>query len=145
MVQAKVRMVDGLQLVGLGPSGHAVVLDAKKETGGNDSGTRPGELVLLAHAGCTAMDVLSILKKMRIDIEEFEVRVSAEAAEDHPKVWKKVHLEFFVRSDSVTADKLERAITLSHEKYCSVGAMVGKTADVTHSHIIESSKQRAVE
>ena len=142
MASVNVRMVDGLQLVGLGQSGHAIVMDARKELGGHDSGVRPGELVLLAHAGCTAMDVLSILKKMRITVDEFEVRVSADAAPEHPKVWTKVHLEFFIRSGNATDDKVEKAIGLSHEKYCSVGAMVGKTATVTHSHKIERTQQQ---
>ena len=88
------------------------------------------------------MDVLSILKKMRITVDDFEVRVSADAASEHPKVWTKVHLEFVVRSDNATADKVEKAIALSHEKYCSVGVMVGKTATVTHSHRIERTQQQ---
>jgi len=142
MAEAKVRFVEGLQFVGVGPSGHALVMDGREQGGGLDSAPRPGEIVLLAHAGCTGMDVVSILRKMRIDIQEFEVKVSADAAKEHPKVWTKVHLEFRLRSANATPEKVEHAISLSHEKYCSVGAMLGTTAEITHSLVLEKPQGR---
>jgi putative redox protein len=127
MKKTKIKWTGGMQFVGQGESGHAVVMDAGTDHGGADSATRPGELPLLALGGCTGIDVVTILRKMKITLDSMDILIEAETASTHPKVWKEIHVKYFIRGD-VPEKKLRRAITLSHEKYCSVGAVLGATA-----------------
>ncbi len=135
MKTAICKWVQGLQFVGRGESGHAIVLDAHQNVGGSDTGTRPGELTLIALGCCTGMDVVSILKKMRVEIESMEIEVKGEAATEHPKVWTEAWINFKVKGD-VPEDKLRKAIELSRDKYCSVGALFSKAAKVHHDYEI---------
>lgn len=117
-MEAKVVWHTGMRFVGLGPSGHGVVMDASPNVGGEDSGPRPTELLLFALGGCTGMDVVSILKKMRTPPRKFEVLISAERAPEHPKAVRKVHLTY--RAEGVPEENLRKAAQLSQERYCSV-------------------------
>ena len=135
MKNARIKWVEGMQFVGRAPSGHSIVLDAHDKAGGTDTSVRPAELLLVGLGGCTAMDVISILRKMRVPFEDLEVEVNAEQAEEHPKVLTKIELVYRVTGD-VPEDKLEKAISLSQERYCSVSAMLGKTAQITHRYEI---------
>lgn len=137
MVKAKARWVEGLQFVTTAPSNHAILLDGSEKGGGLDSAVHPGELILLGLAGCTGMDVISLLKKMRVEVAEFEVRVEAEAAEEHPKIWRKIHLTYFVAGQDIPEDKLKKAIELSQTKYCSVSATMKASAEVTYDYQIQ--------
>ena len=137
MARAKVRWVEGLQFVGSPPSNHAIILDGSEKGGGADSAIHPGELLLVSLAGCTGMDVISILNKMRVDVKEFEVRVDAEAAQEHPKVWKKIHLTFHVVGKDIPEDKLKHAIELSQNKYCSVSASLRSSVEITYGYQTE--------
>ena len=137
MAKAKVRWVEGLLFVGSPPSNHSVVLDGSEKGGGADSAIHPGELLLVSLSGCTGMDVISILNKMRVDVKEFEVRVDAEAAREHPKVWKKIHLTFHVAGKNIPEDKLKHAIELSQNKYCSVSASLRSSVEITYGYQIE--------
>ena len=137
MVKAKVRWIEGLQFVGSPPSNHAIILDGSEKGGGADSAIHPGELLLVSLAGCTGMDVISILNKMRVDVKEFEVKVDAEAAEEHPKVWKKIHLTYHAVGKDIPEDKLKHAIELSQNKYCSVSASLRPSVEITYSYQIE--------
>ena len=139
MAKAKVRWVEGLQFVGSPPSNHAITLDGTEKSSGADSAIHPGELLLVALAGCTGMDVISILKKMRVDVKEFEVRVDAEAAEEHPKAWEKIHLTYHVVGKDIPEDKLKHAIELSQNKYCSVSATLRAPVEVTYSYQTEKT------
>lgn len=130
------KWVQGLQFVARGDSGHAIVLDAYKDVGGEDSGPRPGELTLIALGSCTGIDVVSILKKMRVEFESLEVEVKGEAAPEHPKVWTEVWVKYKVKGD-VPEDKLKKAIELSRDRYCSVGALFKKAATVHYDYEIE--------
>jgi putative redox protein len=125
-----------MQFTGTAGSGHNLIMDSAPETGGEQTGFRPKELVLQGLAGCTAMDVMSILSKMKIVPKAFRVEVSAEQTEEHPKVFNKIHLKYIVSGD-VPEDKLIRAIELSEKQYCGVSAMLGKTAKITYEHIYE--------
>ena len=126
-VTVEILQVDGLTLVGKADSGHWVVFDADESHGGHNAAIRPFETFLVSLAACTAMDVISILKKMRIPLKRLAVRLEAEREDDHPKVPKYIKLNYTISVDSpdaVDISKVKRAITLSQDKYCSVSAVV---------------------
>ncbi|MGQ9734692.1 MAG: OsmC family protein, partial [Candidatus Bipolaricaulia bacterium] len=131
-MRARVKWSERLQFVGMAESGHAVVLDGAPEVGGSDSASRPMELVLIALGGCTGMDVVSILKKMRVEWERFEIGLEAEQAEEHPKAFTKIHLIYRIWGDDIPEDKLKKAIDLSQERYCSVTAMLKGSAKISY-------------
>jgi len=112
-------------------SGHAVVIDGAPEGGGRNLGPRPMELVLAGTGGCTAYDVVLILRKSGQDIRGCEVQLRSERAEADPKVFTRIHFHFVVRGRSLKPNLVERAIKLSHDKYCSATAMIAKTAEIT--------------
>ena len=119
-------------------SGHVLVMDGapdmvKPENGGKNLAPRPMETVLAGTGGCTAYDVVLILKRGRHDVQGCSVKLTAERAETDPKVFTKVHMHFTVRGRGLPAAAVERAISMSHEKYCSASIMIGKTADITTS------------
>ncbi len=136
--EAKVTWVGpGLRLVGEASSGPAVVIDhALPGEERRETGPRPMELLLIGLAGCTAMDVVSILQRMRQPVDGLEVRASAERAPDHPKVYTRIHLEYVIRGKGIKESAVERAIHLSETTYCSASAMLGKTAEITTSYRI---------
>jgi putative redox protein len=107
-------------------------MDGPPEIGGNNLGIRPMEMLLLGVAGCTMIDVVTTLKKMRQDLTNCETKLSAERADEHPKVFTDIHIEFIVKGHDLDPKKVEKAITLSAEKYCSASIMLGKTASITH-------------
>jgi len=113
-------------------TGHTVIMDAGKESGGNDSGPRPKALLLAGLAGCTGMDVISILDKMKVKPEAFNIKIEAEQTEDHPKVYSEITIVYQFKGDNLPVEKLEKAVSLSQEKYCGVSAMLGKTARLSH-------------
>ncbi len=127
-----VRWVNDMTMVGESASGHAIVMDGPKEAGGNNLGIRPMEMLLLGMGGCTTIDVLSMLKKMREEVRDCRAEISAERADDHPKVFTKIHIHFVVEGVDLDEKKVGKAIGLSADKYCSASIMLGKTAAVTH-------------
>ena len=127
-----VNWVDGMLMVGKSHSGHSITMDGPPEIGGENLGVRPMEMLLLGVAGCTMIDVVSTLKKMRQDLIQCETKVNAERANDHPKVFTDIHIQFIVKGKDLDQNKVEKAITLSAEKYCSASIMLGKTASITH-------------
>lgn len=114
-------------------SGFKLPMDTSIESGGEDNGFRPMELLLVGLAGCTAMDVISILKKKRQDVTDFEVRVQGKRATEHPKIFTDIHLEYVVTGKGIEREAVERAVELSEEKYCSAQAMLNKAARITHT------------
>jgi putative redox protein len=133
-MKARIKLLEGVTLVGESPSGHGVVIDGAPEIGGRNLGVRPMEMVLLGLGGCTAMDVLSILQKARQEVTDFSVDLAAERAASHPKVYTSIHLHYVVKGRGVQEKHVARAVRLSMEKYCSVTAMLAKTAKVTHDY-----------
>ena len=129
------KWVQGLQFVARGESGHGLVLDGPVDAGGENTGSRPGELTLMALGSCTGIDVVSILTKMRVSFESFEVEVRGEAAPEHPKVWTEVWVKYKIKGD-VPEDKLQKAIELSRDRYCSVGALFKKAATMHYDYEI---------
>ena len=122
----------GMSFVAETGSGHAFVMDGAPEAGGRNLGPRPMETVLAGSGGCTAFDVVLILKKSRQKVTGCEVKMTAERADTDPKVFTRIHMHFIVRGHELKPAVVERAIALSHDKYCSASAMLGKTATITH-------------
>jgi putative redox protein len=131
-MKARVKWVEDVCFMGEAGSGHALVMDGSPDIGGRNLGPRPMEMLLLGAGGCTSVDVVKILKKSRQAVTGCEVSVEAERADDHPKVFTKIHMHFTVRGRNLKAETVERAIQLSAEKYCSATIMLGRTAAVTH-------------
>ena len=136
MIEAKVTYVDGLQFVGEAASGHAIVMDGDREVGGRNTGARPMELLLIGLGGCSGMDVVSILKKKKQEINGVEIKVKGEKAENYPKKFTDIDIEFIVRGRNVSEDAVKKAVELSMEKYCSVKATLEGSAKVTWSYKI---------
>jgi putative redox protein len=134
---AVLKQIQGVTFIAKGDSNHWVTMDGPETVGGTNAGSRPKELVLFALAGCTASDVVSILKKKRVPVQEFEMRVSGTEREEHPKIFTDIHLEYIVRGENINPEDVERAIDLSATKYCSVSAMLKPTVNITHSFRIE--------
>jgi putative redox protein len=127
-----VNWVDGLLMVGKSDSGHTITMDGPPESGGENLGVRPMEMLLLGVAGCTMIDVVTTLKKMRQDLSHLETKINAERATDHPKVFTDIHIQFILKGQNLDEKKVDKAITLSADKYCSASIMLGETATITH-------------
>jgi putative redox protein len=143
-VKARVKWVEQATFLGESGSGHAVVMDGAPEFGGRNLGVRPMELLLIGMGGCTSFDVISILKKSRQPVEDCVAEVTAERADDHPKVFTKIHVHFVVTGRGLDEKRVARAIELSSEKYCSASIMLGQSAQVSHDYeIVESGSGSA--
>jgi len=127
-----VNWVDGMLMVGKSHSGHSITMDGPTEIGGENLGVRPMEMLLLGVAGCTMIDVVTTLKKMRQNLTHCETKISAKRAVEHPKVFTDIHIHFIVQGKDLDSKKVDKAIILSAEKYCSASIMLGKTANITH-------------
>jgi putative redox protein len=136
-MKARIKWVENVCFVGESASGHAIVMDGAPESGGRNLGPRPMETVLLGTGGCTAYDVVHILRKARAAINDCVVEIEAERAEQDPKVFTKIHMHFIVTGKDLRPQQVERAIQLSAEKYCSASIMLGKTAVITHDFEIK--------
>ncbi|HOT89952.1 MAG TPA: OsmC family protein [Anaerolineae bacterium] len=126
----------GMRMVGDVEGGPAILLDSSSPEYGTHSGPSPMELLLLGLAGCTAMDVISIMAKKRQPMTNLQVKVQAERAATHPKIWTKIHLEYVAYGQGISETALVRAIELSESTYCSVHAMLSKAAEITTSYRI---------
>ncbi len=129
-MQANVKWVEGNTYIGRSNSNHNVVFDA----GSDGAAPSPMEMVLMSVGGCSSVDVVSILKKTKQDFSSVDVQLTAERAETAPRVFTKINLHFVVTGNDVSEKHLERAVSLSAEKYCSVALMLDKTVEITHSH-----------
>jgi len=118
-------------------NGHTIPLDADERVGGEDRGPRPKPLTLVSLGGCTGMDVISILGKMRVELDDFNVNVSGELTDEHPKYFHKIHIIYTFKGKNLPMDKLEKAINLSQDRYCGVTAMLNKAAEITHEIVVE--------
>ncbi|MDH5300255.1 MAG: OsmC family protein [Gammaproteobacteria bacterium] len=141
-MKARVKWVEGATFVGESGSGHAVVMDGPADGGGRNLGVRPMEMLLLGTGGCSAYDVVHILKKGRQPILDCYVELSAERADTAPAVFTKIHLHFVVTgSANLKEAQVKRAVELSAEKYCSASIMLGKVCEVTHSHEVRVAEE----
>jgi len=135
--EMKLSWLGGMRFYSRTPSGHDVFLDSSAEVGGTDTAARPMEHVLIALMGCTGMDVVSILEKMRVKDYQLELLCEYERTQEHPKVYTKVNLKYVFKGKDLPKDKLEKAVRLSQEKYCSVSAMLKKAVELSYEVIVE--------
>ncbi|MBZ0155845.1 MAG: OsmC family protein [Alphaproteobacteria bacterium] len=135
-MQAKVKWVDGMQFVGESDSGHAIVMDADKDAGGNNTGMRPTELLLIGLGGCTGMDVASVLRKKRQLLSGVETNIKGQKAQDYPQKFTEIEIEFVVTGKDLSEEAVKRAVELSMTKYCSVKATLEGTAKVSYRYRI---------
>ncbi|MDP2038147.1 MAG: OsmC family protein [Ignavibacteria bacterium] len=138
--KAVVKHIKGVTFMGKADSNHWISMDGPEEFGGSNAGTRPKELLLLALGGCTGSDVAVILKKKKINVEGFEINLTAEMQETHPQVYTKINVEYVFYGNDVPKEAVERAIELSQKTYCSVTAMLQKAVEITHSFRIEEAR-----
>ena len=131
-MKGTVTLQEGSTFEGVAGSGHRVTMDVAPEVGGRNLGLRPMEMVLLGLGGCTAIDVLHMLRKGRQPITDMRVELDAERADHAPKVFTRIHLHFILTGAGLDPHKIERAINLSASKYCSASMMLNKTAEMTH-------------
>lgn len=137
MVEAKVTLLNNMQFTGTASSGHSLTMDADEAFGGHNTGFRPMELLLVGFGGCSGMDVISILRKKRQEVSGLEINIKGEKSDTDPKIYKEVHIEYLVKGKGIEKNAVERAISLSLDKYCSVGATLAKAGTITHSYRIE--------
>lgn len=131
-MRATVKWAGEASFTGDSESGHTVTMDGPPDHGGRNRGPRPMEMVLIGMGGCTAFDVVHILKRSRQDITGCEAAIDAERAAEDPKVFTRIHVHFTVAGRGLKPEQVERAIKLSAEKYCSASIMLAKTAAITH-------------
>jgi putative redox protein len=131
-VKATIKWLDGVSFDGVSESGHSVVMDGAPESGGKNDGMRPMEMMLLGLGGCTSYDVVTILKKSRQDVKDCSAEITAERAENIPKVFTKIHIHFILEGNDLDASVIERTINLSATKYCSASIMLEKSVIITH-------------
>jgi putative redox protein len=132
-MKARIKWVQDVTFLGESGSGHSVVMDGAPEAGGRNLGVRPMEMVLMGLGGCSAFDVVMILKRGRQQVEDCVVELQAERADTDPKVFTKINLNYLITGRALDRNKVERAVQLSTEKYCSASAMLAKTAQITHT------------
>ena len=131
-MQAQIKWVSGLAFIGKGSSNHWIGMDAPEKIGGFNAASRPLELLLIGLGGCTGMDVVSLLRKMRVEFTGFKVTAKAEVAEEHPRVYTKIDLLYEFRGKDLSPDKLKKAVDLSQERYCPVSAMLRKACQISY-------------
>lgn len=138
-MRARVSLLDGVSFEGIADSGHRVVMDGPPEFGGRNKGTRPMEMLLIGLGGCSAFDVVHMLRKSRVELTGCEVELDAERALEVPKVFTRIHLHFVVTGKNIPESKVQRAVRLSAEKYCSAAIMFSQVARITHDYVIRES------
>lgn len=136
MATTIVKLVEGMQFVGRGKSGHAVLMDSSDKSGGADSAASPVEVMLCSLGGCTGMDVISILRKMKTEPDDLSVEIKDTRAPDYPKVFTDIHITYRVRGNVPEAN-LKKAIELSLTKYCPIANSLSGVANVTSEYVIE--------
>ena len=115
--------------------GHKLTFDADEKVGGKDRGPKPKPLILVSLAGCTGMDVVSLLKKMRVDYSKFNVTVTGKLTDEHPKYYHKIHVEYHIWGNAIDKAKMEKAVDLSQNRYCGVSYMLSKSSELTYEII----------
>jgi len=138
-MKARVKLIEGVSFVGQSESGHSIVMDGPPDSGGKNLGVRPMEMLLLGLGGCSAFDVVHILRKSRQQITDCVADISATRADTDPKVFTHIHIHFTVTGIALDPKRVEQAVKLSAEKYCSASIMLGKTAEITHDFDIQEA------
>jgi len=138
-MKVRIKWLEGVAFVAETETSHAFVMDGSPEGGGRNLGPRPMETVLAGTGGCTAYDVVSILRKARQDVTDVAIEMDADRATTDPKVFTRIHMHFVVTGKDVPEAAVERAVQMSHDKYCSATIMLGKTAEITTSFEVISA------
>lgn len=138
---ATVKHMENMAFTGTAGSGHVVWMDADGSAGGENGGFRPTEMLLMGLGGCTGMDVISMLRKMRQDVTEYRIEVSGAKRDEHPRIFTDITVEHVVTGHGLDPAMVERAVRLSKEKYCSASAMLSQTARVAHTWRVEEASQ----
>ncbi len=133
---AYLKQLKGITFAAKSDTNHWVMMDGSKEFGGSDAGTSPKELILLGLAGCTSSDVINILNKKRVNLQNYEVNIKADVSDEHPKVFTSINLEYVFYGKDIKVNDVERAIELSQTKYCSVTKMLEKAVKISHTYRI---------
>ncbi|HLX40688.1 MAG TPA: OsmC family protein [Ktedonobacteraceae bacterium] len=141
---AQAKLETDMRFTATADSGHSVILDAAEHAGGQNAGFRPMEMLLVGLAGCTGMDVISILRKKRQQVTGYEVHVRGVRAEENPMVFVDITVEHVVTGHHIQPEAVERAIDLSEKRYCGAGAMLGKVAHLTHVYRIVEAEEMAL-
>jgi len=136
MTNANIKLTSGMQFVASADSGHAVVMDADADAGGNNTGSRPMELLLMGIGGCSGMDIISILRKKKQQVTGLDAHVSGTVADEYPHRYTEITLKYIVRGKELSQDAVKRAVQLSMDKYCSVKATLEGSAKITFSYRI---------
>ena len=136
-MHATIKWNQNMQFTATSGSGHSVLIDGSPEIGGEDSGMRPMEMLLLSMAGCSAMDVVFILKKARQDVTDCVIKINGERADTIPKVFTDIHVHYIISGNDLDEKHVKRAVNMSAEKYCSVAEMMRKAANVSHDYEIK--------
>jgi len=131
-MKARVKLIEGVSFAGQSESGHTVVMDGPPDSGGKNLGVRPMEMLVLGLGGCSAFDVVHILRKGRQVITDCIAEIDATRADTDPKVFTRIHVHFIVSGRGLDPNRVEQAVKLSAEKYCSASIMLGKVAEITH-------------
>lgn len=139
-MKARIKWIENVTFLAESGSGHALVIDGAPEGGGRDLGPRPMEVVLMGTGGCTAYDVMHILRKSRAPVTDCVLEIESERAAEDPKVFTKIHFHFIVTGKGLKPAQIERAVQLSAEKYCSASIMLGKTAAITHDFEVREAE-----
>lgn len=138
-MKARVKLIEGVSFAGQSESGHTVVMDGPPDSGGRNLGVRPMEMLLLGLGGCSAFDVVHILRKGRQVLTDCVAEIDATRADTDPKVFTRIHVHFIVSGRDLEPKRVEQAVKLSAEKYCSASIMLGKVAEITHDfEIVEA-------
>jgi putative redox protein len=138
-MKARIKLIEGVSFAGQSESGHTIVMDGPPDGGGKNLGVRPMEMLLLGMGGCTAYDVVLILRKSRQQITDCVAEIDATRADTDPKVFTKIHVHFIVTGKALEQKKVGMAVNLSAEKYCSASIMLGKVAEITHDFEIQEA------
>jgi len=139
-MRVSITWLEGMAFEGVSAGGHRVTMDSSPDFGGGDKGMRPMEMMLLGMGGCTSIDVMNILQKSRQDVTDCVAEIEAERADTVPMVFTRIHVHFKVTGRELDSKRVERAIQLSAEKYCSASIMLGKTAEISHDFEIIPSQ-----
>lgn len=142
-MKARIKWIQDAEFVGESGSGHSIVMDGPPDFGGKNRGVRPMEMILLGLGGCTAFDVVHILKKARQPVVDCVVELNADRAMQDPKVFTRIHVHYIVTGSGLKENQVERAVRLSTEKYCSASIMLSKSVEITHDFELHDSSVEA--
>ncbi len=137
-MEVAVKRMEGITFVGRGETGHWVVMDTDKKYEGSEGAAKPMELFLMGLGGCSGMEILSILKKMRVAVADLKVNIQAAQSDEHPKVFTKMDIEYIFQGSELDAQKIEKAVQLSHEKYCPVIAMLKNEVQIKYKYQLKN-------